>query len=234
MTADPEDQRPPLRVVVAEDSFLIRELLTQMLDASPQVELVEACSNGKELLAAVARSHPDVVVLDIRMPPSGDSEGIRVAARLRETDPDIGVVVLSQYSEPAYALALLEHGTSRHAYLLKERVRSKQDLIGAIEAVATGGSVIDPSVVDGLIEARARARDTPLSQLTHREREVLAEIATGKSNGAIAEKLVLTKRAVEKHVNSIFSKLNLPETQDVSRRVKATLIFLSEEETDAS
>ncbi|HEY3946114.1 MAG TPA: response regulator transcription factor [Solirubrobacteraceae bacterium] len=230
MTADPEDQRPPLRVVVAEDSFLIRELLSQMLDGSPEVELVEACSNGKELLAAVARSHPDVVVLDIRMPPSGDDEGIRVAARLRETDPDIGVVVLSQYAEPAYALALLAQGTSRHAYLLKERVRSKQDLIGAIEAVATGGSVIDPSVVDVLIEARARARDTPLSQLTHREREVLAEIATGKSNGAIAEKLVLTKRAVEKHVNSIFSKLDLPETDDTSRRVKATLIYLADED----
>jgi DNA-binding NarL/FixJ family response regulator len=230
MSALPEDKRRPLRVVVAEDSFLIRELLTQILDASPEVELVEACSNGKEVLAAVARSHPDVVVLDIRMPPSGDNEGIRVAARLRETDPDIGVVVLSQYAEPAYALALLEHGTSRHAYLLKERVRSRQDLIEAIEAVATGGSVIDPSVVDVLIEARARARDSRLSQLTHREREVLAEIATGKSNGAIAEKLVLTKRAVEKHVNSIFSKLDLPETEDTSRRVKATLIYLADED----
>jgi DNA-binding NarL/FixJ family response regulator len=230
MSALPEDQRPSLRVVVAEDSFLIRELLTQMLEASSEVELVEACSNGNELLAAVARSHPDVVVLDIRMPPSGDNEGIRLAARLRETDPDIGVVVLSQYAEPAYALALLEQGTSRHAYLLKERVRSKQDLIEAIEAVAAGGSVIDPNVVDVLIEARSRARDTRLSQLTQREREVLSEIATGKSNGAIAEKLVLTKRAVEKHVNSIFSKLDLPETEDTSRRVKATLIYLADDD----
>jgi DNA-binding NarL/FixJ family response regulator len=233
MTGFMGDQHPPLRVVVAEDSFLIRELLTQILGSAPEVELVEACSNGKEALAAVARSHPDVVVLDIRMPPSGDNEGIQVAARLRETDPDIGVVVLSQYAEPSYALALLEQGTSRRAYLLKERVRSKQDLVGAIEAVATGGSVIDPRVVDVLIEARTRARDTRLSQLTDREREVLAEIATGKSNGAIAEKLVLTKRAVEKHVNSIFSKLDLPEAEDTSRRVKATLIYLAEEEAPA-
>lgn len=230
MNAPPEDQRPPLRLVVADDSFLIRELLTQVLGGATEVELVEVCSNGKELLAAVARSDPDVVVLDIRMPPSGDHEGIRVAARLRETHPDIGVVVLSQYAEPSYALALLEHGTSRRAYLLKERVRSKEDLLGAIEAVATGGSVIDPNVVDVLIEARTRARNTRLTQLTDREREVLAEIATGKSNGAIAEKLVLTKRAVEKHVNSIFSKLDLPETEDTSRRVKATLIYLAEED----
>ena len=230
MTLYREYQRPRLRVVVAEDSFLIRELLSEMLEGAPEVELMDVCSNGKELLAAVARSHPDVVLLDIRMPPSGDNEGIRAAARIRETDPEIGVVVLSQYAEPSYALALLEQGTSRRAYLLKERLRSKEDLIGAIEAVATGGSVIDPSVVDVLIEARVRARDTRLSQLTAREREVLAEIATGKSNGAIAEKLVLTKRAVEKHVNSIFSKLDLPDSEDTSRRVKATLIYLAEED----
>jgi DNA-binding NarL/FixJ family response regulator len=230
VTASPENQRSRLRVVVAEDSFMIREFLTEMLAGAAEVELVETCSNGKELLAAVARLHPDVVVLDIRMPPSGDNEGIRVAARLHETDPDVGVVVLSQYAEPSYALALLEHGTSRRAYLLKERVRSEEELIAAIEAVATGRSVIDPSIVDVLIEARARARDTRLSELTDREREVLAEIATGKSNGAIAEKFVLTKRAVEKHVNSIFSKLDLPETADTSRRVTATLIYLAEED----
>jgi DNA-binding NarL/FixJ family response regulator len=164
------------------------------------------------------------------MPPSGADEGIRIAARLRETNPEIGVVVLSQYAEPSYALALLEKGTGRRAYLLKERVRNKRDLIGAILAVASGGSVIDPLIVDVLIEARSRAAHSRLSELTPREREVLAEIAAGKSNGAIAESLVLTKRAVEKHVNSIFSKLNLPETQDASRRVKAALIFLSEEE----
>jgi DNA-binding NarL/FixJ family response regulator len=153
---------------------------------------------------------------------------------LRDTHPDIGVVVLSQYAEPAYALSLLQHGTGGRAYLLKERIRNKEQLLDAIQAVARGGSVIDPMIVDVLIEARSRAAKSQLSQLTSRERELLAEIAAGKSNTAIAESLVLTKRAVEKHVNSIFSKLNLPETQDVSRRVKATLIFLSEEGLDGS
>ncbi len=138
--------------------------------------------------------------------------------------------MLSQYAEPAYAIRLLEHGTGGRAYLLKERIRNKEQLLDAIKAVAHGGSVIDPIIVDVLIEARSRAAKSQLSQLTARERELLAEIASGKSNSAIAESLVLTKRAVEKHVNSIFSKLNLPETQDVSRRVKATLIFLSEDE----
>ena len=136
--------------------------------------------------------------------------------------------MLSQYAEPEYALALLESGSGRRAYLLKERIRNREELIGAIQAVARGGSVIDPKIVDVLIEARARRARSPLAELTPRERELLGEIATGKSNGAIAESLVLTKRAVEKHVNSIFSKLGLPDDQDVSRRVKATLIYLSE------
>lgn len=217
----------PIRVVIAEDAYLIREVLVTMLRAAPQVELVAVCSNGKELRTAIERWRPDVVVTDIRMPPSSD-EGIRIAAALHESAPHIGVVVLSQYAEPTYALALLEHGTGRRAYLLKERIRNRDDLIGAIEAVAEGGSVIDPSIVDVLIKARSRAANSPLAQLTPRQRELLAEIAAGKSNGAIAESLVLTKRAVEKHVNAIFAKLNLPETDDVSRRVKAALIFLSE------
>jgi DNA-binding NarL/FixJ family response regulator len=144
----------------------------------------------------------------------------------------VGVVVLSQYADPAYAFGLLEHGSGGRAYLLKERIRDKDELLEAIYAVARGGSVIDPVIVDALIQARATAARSRLSELTPRERELLAEIAAGKSNGAIAESLVLTKRAVEKHVNSIFSKLNLAETHDVSRRVKATLIFLSEEEID--
>src|SRR5207302_196329 len=156
-------------------------------------------------------------------------EGTRIAARLRDTHPHIGVVVLSQYAEPAYALSLLEQGTGGRAYLLKERIRDKDELLGAIEAVSKGGSVIDPIIVDVLIASRARAAKSRLAQLTPRERELLAEIAAGKSNGAIAESLVLTKRAVEKHVNSIFSKLDLPENLDVSRRVQATLIFLAEE-----
>jgi DNA-binding NarL/FixJ family response regulator len=218
-----------IRVVVAEDAYAIREFLTATLSSSPEVELTAVCSNGKELQTAIATWNPDVVVTDIRMPPSGAEEGIRVAAGLRQTHPDVGVVVLSQYAEPSYALALLDQGSSRRAYLLKERIRNRDELIGAIKTVARGDSVIDPMIVDVLIQARAKASESKLSELTPRERQLLAEIASGKSNGAIAESLVLTKRAVEKHVNSIFSKLNLPETEDVSRRVKATLIYLSEE-----
>ena len=224
----------PIRVVIAEDSYVIREFLTTTLSAAPEVELVAICSNGKELQTAIGAWDPDVVLTDIRMPPSRADEGTRIAAQLRETHPHIGVVVLSQYAEPAYALSLLEQGTGGRAYLLKERIRNKEELIDAIVAVHRGGSVIDPIIVDVLIASRARAAKSRLAQLTPRERELLAEIAAGKSNGAIADSLVLTKRAVEKHVNSIFAKLNLPETQDVSRRVKATLIFLSEEGLDGS
>lgn len=226
-----DDRGPePIRVMVAEDSYLIREFLSTMLESAPEVELLAVCTNGKELEAALADERPDVVITDIRMPPSGAQEGIRIASRLRETDPEVGVVVLSQYAEPAYALALLGSGSEKRAYLLKERIRDRDDLIHAIEDVVRGGSVIDPKIVDLLIEARTRAARSPLAELTPRELELLAAIAEGKSNGAIAESLVLTKRAVEKHINSIFSKLGLPETGDVSRRVKATLIYLSEQE----
>ena len=224
----------PIRVVIAEDSYVIREFLTVTLSAAPQLELVAICTNGKELQTAIDTWDPDVVLTDIRMPPSRSDEGTRIAAKLRETHPNVGVVVLSQYAEPAYALSLLEHGSGGRAYLLKERIRNKDELIAAIEGVFRGGSVIDPIIVDVLIASRARAAKSRLAQLTPRERELLAEIAAGKSNGAIAESLVLTKRAVEKHVNSIFAKLNLPETQDVSRRVKATLIFLAEEDLDGA
>jgi DNA-binding NarL/FixJ family response regulator len=229
-----DEASTPVRVVIAEDSYVIREFLTATLTAASAIELVAVCTNGKELQTAIDTWNPEVVLTDIRMPPSGADEGVRIASRLRETHPEVGVVVLSQYAEPAYAVALLGQGTGGRAYLLKERIRDKDELIGAIQAVATGGSVIDPMIVDVLIEARSRAARSRLAQLTPRERELLAEIAAGKSNGAIAESLVLTKRAVEKHVNSIFSKLNLQETQDVSRRVKATLIFLSEEGMDAA
>jgi DNA-binding NarL/FixJ family response regulator len=219
---------------MADDSYVIREFLEAALSAAPEVELVATCTNGKELAASIAENDPDVVVTDVRMPPSRTDEGVRIAAELRETRPHVGVVVLSQYAEPAYALTLLEDGTGGRAYLLKERIRNREQLIAAIEAVARGGSVIDPAIVDVLIESRTRQASSRLSALTPRERELLAQIAAGKSNGAIAESLVLTKRAVEKHVNSIFSKLDLPETEDVSRRVKAALIFLSEEGLDAT
>jgi DNA-binding NarL/FixJ family response regulator len=231
VTNDASDAQPGerIRVVVADDSYLMRESLTAMLAAEPEVELVSVCSNGNELEAAVAAERPAVVIVDIRMPPSGADEGVRVANRLRESHPDTGVLVLSQYAEATYALALLESGSARRAYLLKERIRDKGELIRAITTVARGGSVIDPEIVDVLIEARARVARSPLAELTPRERQLLGEIAEGKSNAAIAESLVLSKRAVEKHVNAIFSKLNLRDAQDVSRRVKAALLYLAEE-----
>jgi len=217
-----------LRVVIAEDSYFLREVLTMTLGSVVSLSIVAVCTNGKELMTAVETLQPDVVLTDIRMPPSGDDEGIRVATELRETHPEIGVVVLSQYAEPSYALGLLEEGTGGRAYLLKERIRDRGELIRALEAVAHGGSVIDPAIVDALIQARFKATHSRLAELTPRERELLAEIAVGKSNGAIADSLVLTKRAVEKHVNSIFSKLGLSGADDVSCRVKAALIYLSE------
>jgi DNA-binding NarL/FixJ family response regulator len=217
-----------IRVVVGEDSLIVREGLQQLLEASPGTEVVAACDDRDSLLEAVAEHDPDVVLTDIRMPPSETDEGIQIAAHLRESHPEIGVVVLSQYSEPGYVLNLFESGSDRRGYLLKERVHNRGELVAAIDAVAGGGSVIDPKVVEVLVAAKARAEHSPLSALTPREHDVLAQIAQGKSNTAIAESLVLTKRAVEKHINSIFLKLGLATAEDVSKRVKATLLFLSE------
>ena len=231
---DGSERQDPIRVAIAEDAYVVREFLTATLGAAPEVELVAVCTNGKELRSAISSWHPDVVITDIRMPPSGSDEGIAIAAEVRDSDPEMGVIVLSQYAEPAYALSLLEHGTGRRAYLLKERIRDRAELITAIETVADGGAVIDPLIVDALIQARSRVEHSKLAELTPRERELLAEIASGKSNGAIAESLFLTKRAVEKHVNSIFSKLGLPESEDVSRRVMAALIYLSDGEAEPS
>jgi DNA-binding NarL/FixJ family response regulator len=217
-----------IRVVVAEDSLIVREGLQQLLAASPSVDVVAAYGDVQEVLDAVERDRPDVVLTDIRMPPSNTDEGIRLADHLRESRPSTGVVVLSQYSEPPYVLALLEHGSDRRGYLLKERIHDRGQLVSAIDAVARGGSVIDPKIVEVLVEAKARADRSPLAELTPRERDVLAEMAEGKSNAAIAESLVLTKRAVEKHINSIFTKLGLAASEDVSKRVKATLLFLAD------
>jgi DNA-binding NarL/FixJ family response regulator len=222
-----------LRVVLAEDSFLVREGLQQLLDASSRVEVVASCGDVKSLIEAIDRERPDVVLSDIRMPPTGTDEGIRIASRLRETHPETGVIILSQYSEPAYVLDLLELGSDRRGYLLKERVHDRGQLISAIDAVASGGSFIDPKIVEVLVEARTNADHSPLLDLTEREREVLAEIASGKSNTAIAESLVLTKRAVEKHINSIFMKLGLASAENVSKRVKATLLFLAEADSES-
>jgi DNA-binding NarL/FixJ family response regulator len=216
-----------IRVVIAEDAFLAREAIEQVLAQAEDVEVVGVCEDGISLLAAIEEQHPQAVVTDIRMPPTGTDEGIRVARALRETDPDIGVVVLSQFVEPNYALALLESGSSGRAYLLKERVHAGAQLVQAIRAVVDGESVIDPKVVEALVDARTRHENSHLSELTPREMEVLAEIAKGKSNAAIADDLFLTKRAVEKHINSIFMKLELPDAHDVSRRVKAALLYLA-------
>ena len=216
----------PLRVVMAEDNFLIREGVRELLASDPEVDVVASCGDLDSLLEAVARLKPDVVLTDIRMPPTDSDEGIQAAERLRDTAPDIGVVVLSQYDEPDYALALLERGARGRGYLLKQRVSDLDQLVGALREVSRGGSVIDPKIVEGLVAARSKAA-SPLDQLTAREREVLSEMAQGKNNAAIASTLVLTERAIERHINSIFSKLGLSQEKDVHRRVKAVLLFLA-------
>jgi DNA-binding NarL/FixJ family response regulator len=217
-----------IRVVLADDSYLVREAIAHVLGTEPGFVLVASCDDGESLVAAVDEERPDVVLTDIRMPPSGDGEGITVANRLRETHPEVGVVVVSDYANPSYGVALLEGGSEGRAYLLKEHVHDRTQLLNALSAVAEGRSVVDSKVIDALISAQVRADNSPLSGLTPRELEILSEIAQGKSNRAIADQLVLSKRAIEKHVNSIFLKLNLSrDHEDVSRRVKAALIYLS-------
>jgi DNA-binding NarL/FixJ family response regulator len=219
----------PIKIALAEDSLIVREGIQQLLANMADVEIVAACGDLGSLLAAIEADPPDVVLTDIRMPPSETDEGIQVAALLRESHPQIGVVVLSQYSDPRYALALLESGSDRRAYLLKERVHDRAQLLSTIRTVAEGGSVIDPKIVEVLVAEKTRADQSPLAELTPREHEVLSEIAQGKSNTAIAGSLVLTKRAVEKHINSIFLKLGLSDEGDIAKRVKATLMFLSDQ-----
>jgi DNA-binding NarL/FixJ family response regulator len=216
-----------VRVALAEDNVLLREGMSRLVAANEDFELAGVAGDLPQLLALVKEREPDVVVTDIRMPPTGTDEGIKAAAWLREHFPKTGVVVLSQYVAPGYALALLEHGSAGRAYLLKERVGSVDELARAIRAVAAGGSVIDPQVVDELVRARSAQRSSALSLLTVRETEILAEMAQGKSNSAIAAALFVTERAVEKHTNSIFAKLGLSEERDVNRRVKAVLVYLS-------
>src|SRR6476661_1214686 len=199
--------RGRIRVVIADDTYLVREALEQILTLAEGIEVARACTDRDSLLRAIEEDEPDVVLTDIRMPPTGTDEGIQVARELRTTHPEIGVVVLSQFADPEYVLALLESGSGGRAYLLKERVNDPRELAGAIKAVASGGSAVDSKVI-----------------------EVLAQLAQGKSNGAIAESLVLTKRAVEKHINAIFMKLNLAAPDDVSRRVKAALVYLASED----
>jgi len=217
-----------IRVALAEDHVLLREGISRLVSSDDGFELVGTASDLPGLLALIAEQEPDVVITDIRMPPSGTNEGIQAAEWLREHKPGIGVVVLSQYVAPSYAVALLEHGSAGRAYLLKEQVASVDELARAIRTVASGGSVIAPRVVDELVRARSQRHQSPLAGLTPRESEILAEMAQGKSNAAIAATLTVTERAVEKHTNSIFAKLGLSEEKDVNRRVKAVLLFLSE------
>ncbi len=217
-----------VRIVVAEDSLLVREGIERLLEKQDDIEIVALCVDLPELLAAVEAHLPDAVLTDIRMPPDNSDEGIVAATTLRELHPEIGVVVLSQYVEPTYALQLLDGGSQGRAYLLKERLSDVEQLVQALHEVTTGGSVIDPKVVESLVDARSRTKHSPLEHLTPRELEVLSEIAQGKNNAAVAASLVLSERAVEKHINSLFSKLGLGEEPDVHRRVKAVLLYLAD------
>jgi DNA-binding NarL/FixJ family response regulator len=216
-----------IRVLLGEDSYLASEGIARVLDRTDDIELVGVQGDLDALTAAIDEERPDVVLTDIRMPPTNTDEGIRLATALRSTHPDIGVVVLSQHVHPGYATALFEDGSDRRAYLLKERVKDQGELGRAVRCVAEGGSVIDPLVVENLLNARRVREQSQLDALTARELEILGLIAEGRSNLAIAESLFVTKRAVERHINQIFMKLDLGESEDVSRRVKAVLLYLA-------
>ena len=217
-----------LRVVLADDNFLVREGVAKLLAEVDDLELVDSVGDAQALLASVAEHRPDAVLTDIRMPPTGTNEGIEAAKTIRAAHPEIGVVVLSQFVEEDYAFDLLKDGAAGLGYLLKERVADVDELVRALGEVARGGSVLDPKVVEALVSAKDRMAHSPLAQLTDREREVLSHMAQGENNAAIAASLFLTERAVEKHINSLFHKLGLTEEPDVHRRVKAVLLHLSE------
>jgi DNA-binding NarL/FixJ family response regulator len=218
----------PIRLVLAEDHYLVREGIARLLESHPEFEVAAVCGDLGSLLAAVEVERPDVVLTDIRMPPTDTDEGIQAAEQLRQTHPEVGVVVLSQYASPSYVLALLDGGSAGRAYLLKERVKDLEQLAAAIHAVADGGSVIDPKIVESLVAENARSEESPLAQLTPRERDVLREMAEGKNNAAIAESLFLTERSVEKVIHSIFLKLGLTWEKAVHKRVKAVVLYLAE------
>jgi DNA-binding NarL/FixJ family response regulator len=216
-----------IRVALADDSFLVREALAGLLAAMPGVELVAACQNADELRAAVEDTNPDVVLTEIPMPPSMTDEGLRLAAELRDTHPETAVIALSEECDPAYALALLESGAERRAYMLKERLHSPRQLLAAIETVASGGSLIDAKVVEALVDRRQDSRRSLLADLTAEERSTLVEMARGSSNAGIARRLGVNQRTVERHIHTIFEKLELPATPEVNRRVRAVLLYLA-------
>jgi DNA-binding NarL/FixJ family response regulator len=217
-----------IRVAVADDSLLMREALDNVLGDADDIEVVASCGDRDSLLAAIEAERPDVVVTDIRMPPADSDEGLQIAERLWREHPETGVVLLSQFADPQYGVALLEHGSDGRAYLLKERIQYRGQLVSAIRTVAQGGSMIDPKVVEALIAERHRGECSRLAELTPRELEILRLVAGGQNNQAIADEVVVTKRAVEKHINEIFRKLGLNAVPDISQRVKATLIYLAE------
>ena len=216
-----------VRVVLAEDSYITREGVKAVLEFAG-IDLVGVAENFDELMAEVARSQPDVVITDIRMPPTQTDEGIRAALRIRSEFPRIGVVVLSQFAESAYALGLFDDGAGGLAYLLKERVGDAGKLEEAVKRVRQGSSMLDPQIVNALVDGKAQRSKRKVGRLTPRELEVLTEIAGGKSNAGIADTLALSQRAVEKHINSIFTKLDLLPEAESNRRVKAVLTFLGE------
>ncbi len=214
-----------IRVLLAEDSYVVREGIRALIDTQDGLELVGTCDDLPGLIAAVEECRPDVVLTDIRMPPNQTDEGVRAAQWLRDAHPEIGVVVLSQYVEEGYAVRLFDKGSGGRAYLLKERVGDVEDLVEAVREVHRGGSVVDRAVVDALITARAR-QHSPIDDLTPREREVLSHIARGSNNKAIADRLGLSSRAVEKHINVIFAKLGLADEPDSHHRVRAVLLYM--------
>jgi DNA-binding NarL/FixJ family response regulator len=220
--------RPPIRIVLADDAYLVREALKHLLEGQQGMTVVGECEDGTTVVRVLDEQRADLLITDIRMPPSDQDEGIRLAARLRASHPALGVIVLSTWADVAYALKLFESGCDGRGYLLKDRIRDRAQIIDAAEAVANGGTVIDPQVIEDLVRTRGVSTTPHLDQLTPRELETLALVAEGHSNAAIAESLVLTKRAVEKHVNAIFAKLELGDPEHVSRRVKAALLYFAD------
>jgi DNA-binding NarL/FixJ family response regulator len=216
-----------IRVVLGEDSYLAREAILRVLENEDDIDVVATCSDYDSLRLTVADLQPDVVLSDIIMPPTHTDEGIRLAAELRTTHPGVGVVILSHHAEPVFATKLLEDSSDRRAYLLKDRVLGRGDVTRALREVAAGRSIVDPRIVELLLAAQRRRADSRFDTLTPREQEILALVAEGLSNGAIAERIVITKRAVERHINSIFTKLGLADAEHYSRRVKAALLYLA-------
>ena len=221
-------ERPPIRVVLADDAYLLREALKHLLQSVPTIVVVGECDDARAVTDLVDRERADLLITDIRMPPSGDDQGIQLSVQLRHSHPALGVIVLSTYSEVAYALRLFEGGADGRGYLLKDRIRDRAQLLQAVKTVSDGGFAIDPTIVEDLVHSHYETRGSRLHELTPRELETLSLVAEGKSNAAIAESLALTKRAVEKHVNAIFAKLDLGDPEHVSRRVKAALLYLGD------